>query len=67
MASRLSKRDQKVHSVFQNYAPWAPKSFIHMVPKRKGVFIEMDLLPTVITNYFKLQNQTFEQHFHFLL
>ena len=27
----------------------------------------MDLLPTIITNSFKIQNQTFEQHFHFLL
>ena len=25
----------------------------------------MDLLPTVITNSFKIQNQTFEKHFHF--
>ena len=47
----------------------APRSLIQMVSKRKGVFIEMDLLPTLITNSFKIQNQTFEQyfHFHFLL
>ena len=45
----------------------APRSLIQMVSKRMGVFIEMDLLPTVITNSFKIQNQTFEQHFHFLL
>ena len=31
----------------------------------KRVFIEMDLLPTVITNSFQIQNQTFEKHFHF--
>ena len=27
----------------------------------------MDLLPTVITNSFKIQNQIFERHFHFFL
>ena len=27
----------------------------------------MDLLPTVITNSFEIQNQTFEKHFHFSL
>ena len=32
----------------------------------KRVFIEMDLLPTIITNSFQIQNQTFEKHFHFL-
>ena len=44
----------------------APRSLIQMVSKWKGVFIEMDLLPTVMTNSFKIQNQTFEQHFYFL-
>ena len=43
----------------------APRSLIQIVPKRERVFIQMDLLPTVITNSFKIQNQTFEQHFHF--
>ena len=28
-------------------------------------FIKMNLLPTVITNSFQIQNQTFEKHFHF--
>ena len=32
---------------------------------KKGVFIEMNLLLTVITNSFQIQNQTFEKHFHF--
>ena len=31
-----------------------------------GVFIEMDLLPTVITNSFQIQNQTFENIFIFI-
>ena len=66
MASRLSRRDQKVHSIFKNVLIGAPRPFIQMVSKRKGVFIEMDLLPIVITNSFKIQNQTFEKHFHFL-
>ena len=44
----------------------APRSFIQMVSKWKGVFIEMDLLPTVITNSFKIQNQTFEKLFFVL-
>ena len=43
----------------------APRSLIQMVSKRNGVFIEMDLLPIVITNSFKIQNQIFERHFHF--
>ena len=42
-----------------------PRSLIQMVSKRQGMFIEMDLLPTVITNSFQIQNQTFEKHFHF--
>ena len=42
----------------------APRSLIQMVSKRKGVFIEMDLSPIVITNSFKIQNQTFQKHFH---
>ena len=42
-----------------------PRSLIQMISKRKGVFIGMHLLPTVITNSFKIQNQTFEKHFHF--
>ena len=45
----------------------SPKSLIQMVLKQKGVFVEIDLLPTVITNSFKIQNQTFEKkHFPFL-
>ena len=43
-----------------------PSSLIQMVSKWKGVFIEMDLLPIVITNSFKIQNQTFEKHFIFI-
>ena len=43
----------------------APRSLIQMVLKWKGVFIEMGLLSTVITNSFKIQNQTFKKHFHF--
>ena len=42
-----------------------PRSLIQMVSKWKEVFIEMNLLPTIITNSFKIQNQTFEKHFHF--
>ena len=41
------------------------RSLIQIVPEQKGMFIEMDILPTVITNSFKIQIQTFEQHFHF--
>ena len=53
---------------FSKIVPFgAPRSLIQMVPKRKEVFIEMDLLAIVITNSFRIQNQTFEQHFHFLL
>ena len=45
----------------------APTSLIQMVSKRKGVFIEMNLLLTVITNSFKIQNQTFEKHSFFFI
>ena len=65
MASCLSRRDLKIHSIFKNVFIGAPRPFIQMVSKWKGVFIEMDLLPTVIINSFKIQNQTFERHFHF--
>ena len=43
----------------------APRSLMQMDSKWKRVFIEMDLLPTVIINSFKIQNQTFEKNFIF--
>ena len=51
----------------KNYAPRDTKvSCSNGFKMKKRVFIEMNLLPTVITNSFKIQNQTFEKHFHFL-
>ena len=66
MANCLSRRDQKVHLIFQKLCPSGHQGFLFKwFQNEKGVFIEMDLLPTVITNSFQIQNQTFEKHFHF--
>ena len=65
MANCLSGRDQKIHLIFQNCAPRGNKVSYSNGFKTKGVFTEIDLLPIVITNSFKIQNQTFEKHFHF--
>ena len=67
MANCLSRRDQKVHSIFfKNCASRGIKvSCSNGFKMKKGVFIEMNLLLTVITNSFQIQNQTFEKHFSF--
>ena len=66
MANYLSRRDQKVHLIFQKLCPSGHQGLLFKwFQNEKGVFIEMDLLPTVITNSFQIQNQTFEKHFHF--
>ena len=42
---------------FSKIVPFGtPRSLIQMVSKQKGVFIEIDLLPTVITNSFKIKH-----------
>ena len=46
------QHDQKAYSFFQNCTPQDIK-FFQMVPKRKGVFIRMDSLLTMVTNSFE--------------
>ena len=50
MANCLSRRDQKVHLIFQKLYPSGHQGFLFMVPKWKEVFIRMDSLLTMITN-----------------
>ena len=57
MAIYLRKRDQKVHLIFQKLCPSGHQGLLFKwFQDENGVFIEMN---------FKIQNQTFEQHFHF--
>ena len=50
MTKCLSRRDQKVHLIFQKLYPSGHQGFLFMVPKWKEVFIRMDSLLTMITN-----------------
>ena len=55
MANYLSRHDQKVHLIFQKLCFSGHQSLLFKwFQNEKGVFIEMDLLPTVITNSFKI-------------
>ena len=57
MTNCLSRRDQKVHLIFQKLCPLGHQDLLFKwFQNENGVFIEMN---------FKIQNQTFEQHFHF--
>ena len=63
-ANCLSRRDQKVYSVFSKSCPSGHQSF-QQIPKWKKVLVEMGLLPTVITNSFRiLVIQKFENIFN---
>ena len=53
MANCLSRRDQKFIWFFKIVPLGALKSFIQKISRRKGVFIEVGLLPTLITNSFE--------------
>ena len=62
MINCLSRRDQKVHLIFQKLCLSRHQGLLFKwFQNEKEAFIEMDLLPTVITNSFQIQNQTFEK------